>query len=235
MPPSRDVLIEGNTLLATRAAAYNYKENQEDAISLYFAEDVTVKDNLIQGGRSVSGCGILADHGSNSNVITGNRIYNTAQCGIGIASGRKQVVDSNQVLLTEPVQNGGNTAIYVWSQYDTPCGDVTVSNNVATFVRADRTHSGFWDGGGCEPVHLSNNTWDADAYKVLLAEFAPMPEGLLPEFVPLEREANHGSVTQLLGPGLALVVGLACVYAVGLYMRDRHRNHPPRPHSAGGR
>ena len=221
MPPSRDVLVEGNTLLATRAAAYNYKENQEDAISLYFSEDVKVKNNLVQGGRSVSGCGILADDGSNGSWISGNRVYNTAQCGIGVASGRNQIVDANHVLLTEPVQNGGNTAIYVWLQYKAPCGEVTISNNIATFLRANGVHSGFWDGGGCEPVRLSNNTWDEDAYRILLPELPAVPERLLPEFVPLEHTASAPGVSQYLGPGLALTAGLFLVGAVALHVRGK--------------
>jgi parallel beta-helix repeat protein len=164
-PPSRDVVIEGNRMIAGTGTSYRFPENQEDAVNLYVTENVTVRDNYIEGGHSKSGCGILADYASNGSRIVANRVFNSGNCGIGVASGHNQLVDGNQVLLTREIAGGGNVAIYVWRQSGT-CGAVTVSNNVATFRRADGSHNPYWNGGGCT-VTLEGNVFGPLAETVL--------------------------------------------------------------------
>ena len=39
----------------------------------------------------------------------------------------------------------------MWNEYPTyPCGPVTLTGNIATFIAP--YISGYWDGGGCAPV-----------------------------------------------------------------------------------
>ncbi len=106
---------------------------------------------------------------ANGAQFVNNILLDTGQCGIGIADGTNQVVDSNRVLNRTPVQGGGNTAIYVWKQYSSACGPVTVLNNIATETNTSGAQSGFWNGGGCEPVTLTSEYFrcrGADAVRI---------------------------------------------------------------------
>jgi hypothetical protein len=96
---------------------------------------------------------LIADTGANTAQFLNNTLLDTGQCGIGIADGTNQLVDGNKILNRNPVNGGGNTALYVWkvTASDPPCGPVTVSNTIATELRADGTQSGFWNGGGVTP------------------------------------------------------------------------------------
>jgi len=231
VPDSRDVLIEGNLLIASKGAEFNFKENQEDAINIYHAHNVMVRENDVRGGSSPSGCGILVDDSSSETTIQNNRVYNTAQCGIGIASGLNHVVDSNRVLLNQEIPGGGNTAIYTWSQYPAPCSGVAVTNNVATFVRANDVQSGFFDGGGCEPVTLSNNVFDEAAHAILLPEFADVHTGLLPELFPLEYPPSSDEWVAPVTKGLLGVAAIGAVAVLGFYLISRRRS-AARPRNA---
>ncbi len=176
-----NVVVSNNyTLSSVDTHKYLYAENQEDSINFGFASAVTAAANYITGGHSPSGCGLLADEGANSVEFLGNQLVDTGQCGIGIANGASQLVDSNRVVNRTPVDGGGNTAVYVWSQYPEVCGPVTFSNNIATELRDDGTQSGFWNGGGCEPVTLTGNTFDGAARKLL----TPVQTKLPPPFIP---------------------------------------------------
>ena len=92
------------------------------------------------------------------------------------------VVDGNKILNTTPVAGGGNTAIYVWkvNASDPACGPVQVSNNIASGVDASGNANSFWNGGGCEPVTLTNNTFDAAA----LAALSPAAQKIPPPLIP---------------------------------------------------
>ncbi|MFY9529009.1 MAG: right-handed parallel beta-helix repeat-containing protein, partial [Candidatus Acidiferrales bacterium] len=129
---------------------------------------------------SPSGCGLIADDRANGVQFVNNTLLDTGQCGIGIASGTNQLVDGNRILNRTPVSGGGNTAIYVWNQFGSACGPVTVSNNIATEIRSDGTQSGFWNGGGCDPVTLTNDTFDAAAQAQLEPPSQTMPPPLIP-------------------------------------------------------
>jgi len=139
----------------------------EDSISIYKTQFVDIENNFVTGGldatvpgsggaQSPSGCGILGADGdkilgANHVIIKNNIVLNTGQCGIGIATGTGLAVIGNKVLNLNP-NTGGNTAIYVWKQYPPPCGPVVLSGNVAAEVRPGGYNSGYWDGGGCNPV-----------------------------------------------------------------------------------
>jgi Right handed beta helix region len=175
----RDVTVSNNYALAsTDSAKYLYAEKQEDSVNFGISEAITVQNNFITGGHSRSGCGLMADDRANGVQVVGNRVLNTGQCGIGIANGTGQVVTDNKIYNANPVSGGGNTALYVWKQYKSACGPVTVSNNIADEIRPDGTHSGYWNGGGCEPVTLTGNTFNAEAGALLTPTstvFTPPP------------------------------------------------------------
>jgi Right handed beta helix region len=163
-----EVTVSNNyALSSTDAGKYLYPENQEDSINFGMSDTITARDNFITGGHSRSGCGIIADDRANHVQFAGNRVFNTGQCGIGIADGTNQVVAGNKIYNTDPVEGGGNTALQVWKQYKPPCGPVTVSGNIADARKPDGSHSGYWNGGGCDPVTLSGNTFDEAAEKLL--------------------------------------------------------------------
>lgn len=174
-----EVTVSNNyALSSTDTGRYLYPEDQEDSINFGMSDFITARDNFITGGHSRSGCGLIADDRANSVHFVGNRVLNTGQCGIAIADGSDQVVTGNKIYNTNPVSGGGNTALVVWKQYKPACGPVTVSNNIADALKPDGAHSGYWNGGGCEPVVLSGNTFDEVADKFLTptsSVFTPPP------------------------------------------------------------
>jgi hypothetical protein len=176
------VLVRNNyTLASTDTSLYLYPDDQEDSINVGMGSGFSAEDNYVTGGHSVSGCGLLADDGADNVRFAGNRIVDSGQCGIGIASGTNQQVAHNRIINQTPVPGGGNTALYVWNQYaGVACGPVSVSANIATEVRADGTQSGFWNGGGCDPVTLTHDIWDEAADKRLTPVATKLPPPAIP-------------------------------------------------------
>lgn len=180
---SRQVTVQNNyALSSTDTSKYLFAENQEDSINIGLTDGIVVRENYITGGHSRSGCGLIADDRANSAQFLSNTLSDTGQCGIAIAAGTNQIVDSNRVLNRTPVRGGGNTAIYVWKQYAAACGPVKVSNNIAAEIKLDGSQSGFWNGGGCDPVTLKNNTFDAAAQALLCSVNQPMTPPQIPPY-----------------------------------------------------
>jgi hypothetical protein len=178
---SSNVTVANNyALSSTDTSKYLFAENQEDSINFGLTNGIVVRGNYITGGHSPSGCGLISDDQANGAQFVNNILLDTGQCGIGIADGTSQVVDSNRVLNRTPVQGGGNTAIYVWKQYAGARGPVTVSNNIATETNTSGVQSGFWNGGGCEPVTLTSNTFDGAAQTLLASPSQTMPPPKIP-------------------------------------------------------
>jgi hypothetical protein len=186
---SSNVLVRNNYALAsTDITKYGFAEDQED--SMNFGGDpsagpttgIVAQNNYITGGRSVSGCGLTADTAANDAQFLNNTLVNTGQCGIGIADGTNQVVQGNKILNATPVNGGGNAALYVWKVHssDPVCGPVQISNNVASAIATDGSANSFWDGGGCDPVTMTNNTFDAAAQQAL----SPASQTLPPPPIP---------------------------------------------------
>lgn len=177
-----NVVVRNNYALSSGDVhKYLFAEQQEDSLNFGHAAPVVAEGDYVTGGHSPSGCGLLADIGANSIRFVGNDLVDTGQCGIGIASGTNQFLDDNEIINRTPVQGGGNTALYVWNQYPSaPRGPVTVSNNIATEIRKDGTQSGFWDGGGCQPVGLTGNIWNGAAQKLLTPVATKLPPPLIP-------------------------------------------------------
>ncbi len=176
------VLTRDNYTLSSRnTKRFLYPDDQEDSINFGEGSNFVAEGNYVTGGQSPSGCGLLADDGADEVRLVANRVVDSGECGIGVASGTDQVVEANRVINRNPVRGGGNTAIYVWNQYKrVPCGPVTVSNNVATEVRRGGVQSGFWNAGGCDPVMLHRNTWNEAAERLL----TPVREKLPPPLIP---------------------------------------------------
>lgn len=178
---SANVVVLNNFTLSSRdRTKYLHAEDQEDSINFGFGSGFVAIYNYITGGHSPSGCGLIADEAANSVQFVGNRMLDSGQCGIGIAGATNQLVDHNKIPNRTPVNGGGNTALYVWNQSSEPCGPVTVSNNIATEIRKDGTQSGFWYGGGCDPLTQKGNTWDAAAQELLTPPATKMPPPLIP-------------------------------------------------------
>jgi hypothetical protein len=177
---ANNVVVRNNYTLSSRnTKLYLYPDDQEDSINFGIGSGFIAQGNYITGGRSPSGCGLIADDGANRVQFTGNRLVDSGQCGI--ASGTDQFVEHNRIINRTPVPGGGNTALYVWSQYNgAACGPTTVSNNIATEIRKDGTQSGFWNGGGCDPVTLTGNHWDDAAEKLLTPISTKLPPPLIP-------------------------------------------------------
>ena len=186
---STTVLVQNNYgLSSTDTTVYAFAELQEDSINFGadpggpYTNGVVAQNNYVTGGHSNSGCGIIADTGANSVQFLTNVIVDSGQCGIGIADGTNQVVDSNKILNTTPVIGGGNTAVYVWkvTSSDPPCGPVQISNNIASAVDTNGNPNSFFSGGGCGTVTLTNNTFDAAAAQML----SPAAQKLPPPAIP---------------------------------------------------
>lgn len=178
---SSNVTVQNNYALSSiDTTIYRFPENQEDSINFGVTTGIIASGNYVTGGHSNSGCGIIADDSANSAQFTSNVLVNTGQCGISIADGTNQVVDGNKVLNTTPVAGGGNTAISVWKQYSSACGPVQVSNNIASAVGTSGNANSYFDGGGCAPVTLTNNVFDAAA----AAQLQPVSTNLPPPPIP---------------------------------------------------
>ncbi|MGH9430372.1 MAG: hypothetical protein ACRD3T_02395 [Terriglobia bacterium] len=176
---STNVVVFNNYTLSSQKG-YKYPEVQEDSINFGFGANFVAINNYVTGGHSPSGCGIIGDEAAKNVLFIGNQLVDTGQCGIGIASGTNQLVEGNDIINRTPVQGGGNTALYVWNQYSESCGPVAVTHNIATEIREDGTQSGFWNGGGCEPVTLTGNTWNEAARKLLTPVRTKLPPPLIP-------------------------------------------------------
>ncbi|HVB83077.1 MAG TPA: right-handed parallel beta-helix repeat-containing protein [Candidatus Binataceae bacterium] len=157
-----------------------YSEVQEDSINFFKTDSFTAANNYVVGGHSGSGCGLIADFAANDGDFRSNVVVDTGQCGIGIADGVNQVVSGNRILNLTPIHGAGNTALYVWKQYSPACGPVRVFNNITDELKADGSHSGYWDGGGCKPISLSGNVFGNAAYNALY----PIASTVLPPLVP---------------------------------------------------
>jgi len=172
----RDVSVIDNYALSSKDPKYKYPALQEDAINFGPGNNYYASGNWIWGGFSPSGCGLIADDAANSSVFVNNTLYNTGQCGIGIADGVNLQVKGNRVLNLLPVKGGGNTALSIWKQYPGPCGPVVLSDNIAYGLKPDGSVSSYWSGGGCDPITGSGNIWDEAAYNLLnpiLTKFPP--------------------------------------------------------------
>jgi hypothetical protein len=180
---SSGVLIDSNyTLASSDTNKYKYAAKQEDSLNIQSSSAATVQYNYVAGGTSPSGCGIIADYAANNAQFLSNSLVDTGQCGIGIAAGIGHIVDGNRIINSTPVPNGGNTAIYVWLSDPSggPCSTVSITNNIASQIKPDGSESGFWNGGGCEPVTLSGNTFDGAARSLLLPVAQKLPPPLIP-------------------------------------------------------
>ncbi len=200
-----DILVQGNYALSSTDAKYKYPEKQEDSINFGFTSQIVAKDNYVTGGHSASGCGIIADEAATNVTFSNNTLVDTGQCGISIASGTTQVVDGNRIINSTPVNGGGNTGLVVWKQYADACGPVTVSNNVSTELKPDlTTESGYWNGGGCDPVTLTGNTWDTAARAMLTPVATKLPPPLIPPIpvacVPVTPWTNQTSMPACWSP-----------------------------------
>jgi hypothetical protein len=180
---SSNVALTNNYMLSsTDTTKYLFAENQEDSINLGLTNGVIASNNYITGGHSPSGCGLILDTGANSAQLLNNTLLDTGQCGIGIADGTNQRVDGNKILNRNPVNGGGNTALYVWkaTASDPPCGPVQVSNNIASAIASDGSPNRYWHGGGCDPVTLINNTFDLAAQQALEPSGQKLPPPSIP-------------------------------------------------------
>ena len=186
---SSNVLVQNNyTLASTDTTRYAFAEDQEDSIDFGggptagATTGIVAQKNYITGGHSLSGCGLTADMFANNAQFLNNILVNTGQCGIGISDGANQVVDSNKILNATPVNGAGNTALYVWKvrPSDAVCGPVQVSNNVASAITFSGNPNSFWYGGGCDPLTMTNNTFDAAALNALSSASLTLPPPAIP-------------------------------------------------------
>lgn len=195
--------VEDNYALSSTDPKWGAPEKQEDSINFGYTDGPIAKNNYITGGHSPSGCGLIADEAANGVQFVGNVLVDTGQCGIGISDGTNQLVDSNKVIDSTPVDGGGNTGIYVWQQYAEACGPVTLSNDVSSALKPDGvTESGYWNGGGCDPVTLTNDTWDQAARALLTPVAQKLPPPLIPP-KPMSCVAPAPFVTQTAWPRCA--------------------------------
>ncbi len=165
----RQVRIEGNFMEAVNDPELRFGQRQEDAINVGQSSDVAVTGNFVFGGESASGCGIIADQRAHEMAILDNTLWQTGQCGIGIASGRNHRIVGNRIRNSfVPHPGAGNTAIYVWRQYAGECGPVRVSGNIAYAAKPTGEPSSFWKGGSqCDPVTLAQNVFGEAARQAL--------------------------------------------------------------------
>jgi hypothetical protein len=177
-----NIVVENNYALSSLdSSKYKYDEHQEDAINFGDTKGIIVRGNYVRGGHSVSGCAVIVDWGSTNGQFLNNIVIDTAQCGLSIANGMNNVIDGSKIINSTPVQGGGNTAIMIWNQYSSlPCSTVRVSNNIASQIKPDGSESGYWNGGGCDPVTVTGNTFDSAARQQLTPVDTKLPAPKIP-------------------------------------------------------
>ncbi len=175
------VIVQNNYALSSDdTSQYLYPEATQDSISFGVSDSFIVQDNMITGGHSAAGCGIMADTFSNEGQILQNQLLNTGQCGIGLTDGT-QVANGNLVYNTTPVSGSGNTAMYVAHYGQSPtCGPMTITNNVSDEIRSDGTHSGWWNAGNCGSIDISTDVFGAAADPLL----TPVTTVFAPPLIP---------------------------------------------------
>jgi len=177
-----NVTVTNNyTLNSTDTTKYLYAGNQYDSINFGAVDPFVAQANYVTGGQTASGCGLIADTGANNGQFLNNLVFNSGQCGIGIASG-SHTVDGNKVYNTTPVVGGGNVGIYIGNPINS-CGPVTVSNNISDEIESDGTHNGYnvLPCAGVMPsITLTGNTFDAAADPLLTPTSSVFPTPMIP-------------------------------------------------------
>ena len=176
-----NVVVQNNYALSSLdITRYLYSEATEDSINFGVTTDFVAQNNFISGGHSQAGCGIMADTFSNNGQILNNQLLNTGQCGIGLTDGT-HVANGNKVHNANPVKGSGNTAMYV-AHYgkSNVCGPMTIAENIADELRADGTHSGWWNAKNCGTIDISTDTFNARAHAALTPESAVFVPPLIP-------------------------------------------------------
>lgn len=176
-----NVIVQNNYALSSLdTPRYLYSEATEDSINFGVTTGFIAQNNFISGGHSQYGCGIMADTFSNNGQILNNQLLNTGQCGIGLTDG-SHVANGNKVHNTNPVQGSGNTAMYV-AHYgkSNVCGPMTIAENIADELRADGTHSGWWNAKNCGTIDISTDTFSLRAHTALTPESVVFVPPLIP-------------------------------------------------------
>jgi Right handed beta helix region len=177
----RDVTVEDNYMYSTTdTSQYPFAADQEDAVNFGFTDGITVRNNYIVGGESPSGCGLIADQAANNARFLNNVLVRTGQCGIGLASGTNLVVDGNKIFNNTSVTGGGNTALYVWSLYEQPCGPIQVTNNILYAVKPSGSVNSYWNGGGCGNITYAGNIGGQEAFNLLSPDAQKLPRPATP-------------------------------------------------------
>jgi Abnormal spindle-like microcephaly-assoc'd, ASPM-SPD-2-Hydin len=178
----KNITVKNNyTLDSADKTKYLYPGDQYDAINFGTVDPFIVQGNFVTGGRTTSGCGLIADTGANNGQFLDNLVLNSGQCGIGIANGSHKV-DGNKVYNTTPVVGGGNVAIYVGSP-NNPCGPVTVTNNISDEVETDGSHNPYHSGtcqGVTPSITLGGNVFGAAADALLTPVDSVFPTPSIP-------------------------------------------------------
>ncbi len=192
-PFPRGQLVQFNNVNGTgNLVNYNVVENpvgssgQEDAINMYISngtasDPIQIIGNWIRGGGpSNSGGGILlGDNGGSYCVVKDNILVDPGQYGIGVSSGTNIEVSNNKVFGSQ--QTYTNVGIYVWNQYNTSCGTITVQNNQVNWTNKDGVSNGGWNNGNCGTVTGWNtNDWSANIDATILPNDIVIDCSLLP-------------------------------------------------------
>ncbi len=140
--------------------------NAEDLISVYqsngtASSPIRIAGNYLRnGGPSNSGSGImLGDGGGQHQIVENNVLVNPGQVGIGVASGSNVKIRNNRIFSDS--QSWSNVGLYVWNQYSATCQNIEVSGNQVNWTSAAGRSNGWWSGGGCSNLAVTNNNWDA--------------------------------------------------------------------------
>ncbi|MFK7997716.1 MAG: hypothetical protein AB8B87_26555 [Granulosicoccus sp.] len=74
---------------------YRDQSFHEDNVNLYFSDNVTVSNGLIDGNWSINGAGIIADIGSDNALVKNIDVVNTGQAAISVWSNDSSLIGKN--------------------------------------------------------------------------------------------------------------------------------------------
>jgi hypothetical protein len=190
---SSNVTVSNNYALSSSdTSTYLYVGTVQDALSFGQTTTFSADGNFVSGGQSPYGCAIIADTTTNDGIFTNNLVLDSGDCGIEIASGNHNTIDSNKVLNRNPTSGGQMpVALSAWASYYSSdrqtCSYGTITNNIAATEQLDGSYkNGLFastsSSQSCSPLTKSGNTLNSAAVSLLTTPSvsAVFPTPLIP-------------------------------------------------------
>jgi hypothetical protein len=146
----------------------------EDVISIFESNGTTgspiiVSGNqILGGGPSGSGGGIMAgDYGGSNIIVENNILVNPGQYGIACSGGQNIQLLNNKIFAVK--NSWCNIGMYLYPQGGAACSTVTITGNQINYTNNNGVQNNFWNSNQCSgTVTVTGNTWGAPISATIL-------------------------------------------------------------------